>query len=507
MTTQTQAGTARRARVLPSAPPRRYLVPVTLAVAFLVTQAVAQAVTPFIRQDDWPFLLPDGAKGVLPPAYYNSSEGRWLNTLWWQVVGQHGNPTTAAITYAVGYLALVAGLWRLLHLSGIRPRPVADVLLGLALYASAVWVQLVYWPGALTPSVLVGAAAAWLLPWAARSRVRLGLWLLVAEGAAVMTYPPVGVVLLVFTVVYLRESPWRRVLSVIAAWVASFAVGVGISYSLNWVTNGQFGLDFPAWRQSNPLTSIDAFVVNAGRWLSAAGAMWAAQWWIAAVAVVAVVLGWRDRAVRPRLQRLLLVLAVACGLDAAQTLATGIVTEARGQLWTWLVALLPVALLLLDPHDRPRDGRDAPDEAHGIRHRRSEHVATALLAVLAVAGVLSWRADIGEHQATRLQFAAIAEQATAHEPGTTMATIVMWQDPSVRYTRDGRLIASTMVMAVRQQTGGILPRWCRGQECIELAQRTASGPVFRLDSPGGFSHDIAIIVPSPPDWVTAPPVG
>ena len=157
MTTQTQAYAPTRARLLPSAPPRRYLVPVTLAVAFLVTRGVAQAVTPFIRQDDWPFLLPDGTKGVLPPAYYNSSEGRWLNTLWWQVVGQHGTPTTAAITYAVGYVALVAGVWRVLHLSGIRPRPVADVLLGVALFASCVWVQLVYWPGALTPSVLVGA--------------------------------------------------------------------------------------------------------------------------------------------------------------------------------------------------------------------------------------------------------------------------------------------------------------------------------------------------------------
>ncbi|GGM86345.1 hypothetical protein GCM10009721_08910 [Terrabacter tumescens] len=498
MTTQTQAPAPTRARLLPSAPPRRYLVPATLAVAFLVTQAVAQAVTPFIRQDDWPFLLPDGTKGVLPPAYYNSSEGRWLNTLWWQVVGQHGTPTTASMTYAVGYLALVAGLWRLLHLSGIRPRPVADVLLGLALYASAVWVQLLYWPGALTPSVLVAAAAAWLLPWAARSRVRLGLWLLVAEAAAVMTYPPVGVVLLVFTVVHLRESPWRRVLSVIAAWVAAFAVGVAISYTLNWLVYGHFGLDLPAWRQSNPMTSVDAFVTNAGRWLSATGAMWAAQWWVAAVGLVAVVLGWRDRAVRPRLQRLLVVLAVACGLDAAQTLATGIVTEARGQLWTWLVALLPVALLLLD---RPRDEGDAPEGAHGIRHPRIGHVATALLAVLAVAGVLSWRADIGAHQATRMEFAAIAEQATAHAPGTTVPTIVLWQDPAARNSRDGRLIASTMVMAVREQTGGILPRMCRGQECIDLSQLAAAGPVVRLDVPGGSGHVVAIIMPPTPGWV------
>jgi hypothetical protein len=82
-----------------------------------------------------------------------------------------------------------------------------------------------------------------------------------------------------------------------------------------------------------------------------------------------------------------------------------------------------------------------------------------------------------------------------------MAPIVMWQDPALRNSRDGRLIASTMVMAVRQQTGGILPRMCRGQECIDLSQLAASGPIVRLDRPGGFSHVIAIIIPPPPGWV------
>lgn len=493
MTTQqlAPAATAPRRRVLPS-PQRHVLVPVVIAGAFLVTQGVAQALTPFIRQDDWPFLLPPDTTGVLPPAYYDSSEGRWLNTGWWWLVGQHGTPTTAAMTYAVAYAALVAGMWRVLHVTGIRPKPAVDALLGVALFASSVWVQLLYWPGALTPSALVCATALWLLPWAAPSRLRLGLWLLVGEAAAVMTYPPVGVVLLVFAVLALRDRPWRSVLSVAAAWLASFAVGVGISYTLNWVVNGHFGLDFPAWRQTNPLTSLDALRENTGRWLAATGALWATQWWVALVGLVAAVLGWRDATVRPRLQRVLLAFAVACGLDAAQTLATGIVTEARGQLWTWLVAVLPVALLLL-----PRRQYDPPGE----RVRLGERVPAVLLAVLAVAGVLAWRNDIGAHQATRMQYAAIAERATAHDPGTELPRVVVYQDPAVKDTRDGRLMASTLFMAIRQETGGALPRWCRGDECAELAQRAAAGPVIRIDSPAGLSHVIGIVMPAPPDWV------
>ncbi|MFD1055808.1 hypothetical protein [Terrabacter terrigena] len=466
--------------------------PAVIAVAFLVTQGVAQAVTPFIRQDDWTFLLPDDQPNVAPPRYYNISEGRWLNTGWWWLVGQHGTPTTAALTYAAGYAVLVAGMWRVLHRSGVRPGPVVDALLGLALYASCVWVQLLYWPGALTPSVLVGAAAMWLLPRAAASRPRMALWLLLSGVAAVLSYPPIGVVLLVFAVVFLRDSPWRRVLGVTAGWVGSFAAGVAVAYTLNWIFNQHFGIEMASWRNANPLTSLDALRVNAGRWFESVGGLWAAQWWVALVGLVAAVLGWRETPVRARLQRLLVAFVVASGLDAAQTLVTGTVTEARGQLWTWLVAVLPVAFLLL--HRRQAKDR-------GVRAQVAERVPALLLAVLAVAGVLSWRADIGAHQATRVQYDAIAEEATAPERGQAATRVVVYQDPAVRNTRDGRLMASTMFMAVRQETGGVQPRWCRGDECTVLARQAADHPVVRIDSPAGLSHVIGIVVPAPPGWV------
>src|SRR6476661_6514392 len=171
---------------LPGRPSRRQVVaPLTIAVGLVLTQGIAQAVTPFIRQDDWAFLHPDHSPGAMSPSYYNIGEGRWRNTGWWWLVGQHGTPTTAALTYAVGYALFVAGAWRVLRLSGIAPRLWVDALLGLALFASSVWVQLLYWPGALTPSVLVAAASVWLLPWAFRSRRRLAVWVLLSEVAAV----------------------------------------------------------------------------------------------------------------------------------------------------------------------------------------------------------------------------------------------------------------------------------------------------------------------------------
>ncbi|MGW5240126.1 hypothetical protein ACWEOW_14450 [Monashia sp. NPDC004114] len=503
MTTQTLAPpTARRSRLLPPTSERRALAPAVIAVAFLLTEAVVQAVTPFIRNDDWPFLVPAHTLGVMSPGYYDQSEGRWLNPAWWDLVGQHGNATTASLTYAVGYAALVAGLWRVLHRSGIRPAPAIDVLLGIALFASCVWVQLLYWPGALTPSVLVAAAAIWLLPWAARSGRRLGVWLVVGEVAAVLSYPPVGVLLLVFAVVVLREARWRTVLSVVATWVAAFAVGVGVAYTLNWIVNGQFGLELASWRQPNPLHSVHSLEVNVQRWLTAAGSLWAAQWWVALAGVVGIGLGCLDADVRPRLWRLLVAFGVACGLDVAQTLTTGVVTDARGQLWTWLVAVLPVTLVL-GQRRRLMQSPLARLRA-GLRIRRAQPVdavAAVTLAALAVGGVLTWRADIGEHQLVRSQYAAIAAAATAHAPGTVPPTVVVYQDPAERHTRSGKIMASTMFMAVRQDQGGVPAHWCTGRECLEQAAQIGSGSVIQLGQIGRHSDVVGVVVPTPPSWL------
>jgi hypothetical protein len=79
--------------------------------------------------------------------------------------------------------------------------------------------------------------------------------------------------------------------------------------------------------------------------------------------------------------------------------------------------------------------------------------------------------------------------------------IVVYQDPLVKDTRDGRLMASTMFMAVRQETGGVQPRWCRGDECTRLARLATGRSVLRIDSPAGLSHVIGIVVPPPPGWV------
>jgi hypothetical protein len=48
---------------------------------------------------------------------------------------------------------------------------------------------------------------------------------------------------------------------------------------------------------------------------------------------------------------------------------------------------------------------------------------------------------------------------------------------------------------VRQEQDGVLPRWCSGAECVELAARAASGPVIHLE------QVVGVVVPTPPSWI------
>ena len=136
-----------------------------IVLAFLLTKGVAQAVTPFIRQDDWPFLLPAGTTGVLPTSYYNVSEGRWLNS----ACGRHRparHPHDRGADLRDRLRRARSGhVARAPPASGRASR--STRCSASRLFASCVWVQLLYWPGTLAPSVLMAAAAVWLLLWVA----------------------------------------------------------------------------------------------------------------------------------------------------------------------------------------------------------------------------------------------------------------------------------------------------------------------------------------------------
>ena len=467
--------------------PRRWaVILVVLLLAVVATDTVAQALWPLLRADDWPYLLPADTPGTIDNWAKNLREGRWLNYLWWLAIGQHTTPTWASVTHVTAYVLFVAGLWRLLWRDDRRTHWAVQVLLGLALFASVTWVQLLYWPATQVASALVAAAGVWTLPHAARTRPRLAAWLLATTVLSVLSYPPVAEVLFVVAVVHLGRMPWRRLLLLALGWVGCFAVGVGLIYVINWFAFGHFGVEIAAWRHPNPLHDLASLVTNTRRLARSAVDLLRLSPVATAAGLVAVLAGYLSPVARPLVARLVVAFAVVAALGAAQTVLTGVVTMPRGELWIWLALVLPAVLLLRDP---------------GVWSR----VGIGLLAVLAVAGLVTWRTDVVGHQQTREQYDAIVAAATTPRPDGSRPEVVFYQDHEGRTTLPGQTMAGVLWLMVREGQDRV-PRWCRGQECSQIARAaqaasadpaasTAQRFVVRAGSVVG------VVVPPPPDWV------
>jgi hypothetical protein len=438
----------------------------------LVSGYVAQVVTPFIRRDDWPYLLPEHIPGGSGVWQKNLTEGRWLNYVWWLVVGQHEMPVVASVLYAVAYGAFVVGFVRLFDVRGRA----AAALLALAVFASPLWERLVYWPATLTPSAVVAALAVWTLPRASVGRGRLVVWGFVATVLSVLTYPPLAPVVLVAALVHLRRRPWRTTLAACALFVVVYGIGILTIYTLNWIAFRHFGVRISAWRHPNAAHSLHALVVNAHRYLvdlkGLAKALGPPSLVLGAVAGIVALL---DPRTRGAWLRVLTGLVLVIALGGAQTLVTGVTTNPRGLLWGWLLAVVPAGLLL-----------------SSVRWPR--RVGLVLLVALSVAGLVQWRSDVSAHQQTRREYAAIVDAVVAAQQRTGLRDVVLYQNPAQRRTAAGGITVGTVQMMLYEYAG-VVTHWCAGSQCSELAARVGSGPVVQV------GDAIGVVVPRPATWL------
>lgn len=469
MTAEAALGTTRRWHAVPPWLRSRWAVASAFVVIGVVLSGVLpQLLAPFIRRDDWQYMLPAGTPGVTDLYARNHYEGRWVNYAYWLVLGQHSSPALAVLVLFTAYLLFVVGLWRLFATTSW----VAGVLLGLALLVSPIWIRLIYWPATLGPSAVVAATGVWTLPWALARRRRLVVWVVLFTVLSVLTYPPVAALLLLSATVGLRGRSWRTVLLTLGAFVGGFALGIATIYALNWFAFGHFGVRIAQWRNPNPVESLSDLRTNAARYKRQLIALARALGPAAVIGIGAWIAGLVDARVRPALLRVLAALVVVVGLEAAQTVLTGVRTNLRGSLWAWLAVVIPAGLLL----------------AGSAWSRRLAYVC---LTALAATGLLAWRGDVGVHQETRRQYDAIVATALHAAGGGPAKPIVFYQDPAERGTTRGAITAGTFHMMF-QDRGGVVPRWCRPAECAEIASRASEGPVIDL------GPVTAVVVPHPP---------
>jgi hypothetical protein len=445
-----------------------------LCLALVVTGAVLQVAHPFIRHDDWPFTLGRHEPGSAAQFSRNLYEGRWLNTVYWYVIGQRTSIVVASTIFVVAYSAFVWGFVRALA----PPTRLSTFVLTFAVFVSAIWVRLVYWPGTLSASMIVAATAVWTLPWARGRRWVLAVWMVLFVVLSILSYPPVAaLVFLTFVVTELGQST-RRLLVGAAGFVGAYGVGVLTVYAFNWLAFGTFGLTISAWRRPNPLESLDDLTTNLARYGTQFASLLGLLGWAAVVAVVTLVWALVDSSTRRSTVIVLGAVIIVVALEAGLTVYSGVVTGTRASLWAWPAVCLPAALLL-----------------KGIRPSRIAGIVG--LAIIALVGVLSWRTDLGEHRATREQYDAIVNDTAAVVGQHPEDAVVMWMEPRWKATAQGTMTAVTVRSMLYDQQG-LYPRWCAPAECADIAQAVRGDPhadVLRVD---GLT---VVRIPRPPAWL------
>ena len=454
--------------------PEWLVVLAALALALLVTGALAQVVHPFIRHDDWPFTLGRREPGSAAQFSRNLYEGRWLNTVYWYLIGQRTSIIVASTILVVAYSAFVWGFVRALA----PPNRLSTFLLTFAVFVSAVWVRLMYWPGTLSASMIVAATAVWTLPWARRRLWTLAVWLVLFVVLSILSYPPVAaLVFLTFVVTELGQSA-RRLLVGAAGFVAAYGAGVLMVYAFNWLAFGTFGLTISAWRRPNPLETLDDLTANLGRYGTQFASLVGLLGWAAVAAVVCLVWALVDASTRRSAVVVLGAVIVVLGLEAGLTVYSGVVTGTRASLWAWPAVCLPAALLLKGT-------------------RPSRMVGLAALTLIAVVGVLSWRTDLGEHRATRDQYDVIVRDTSALVAQHPDDAVVMWMEPRWKATAQGTMTAVTVRSMLYDQQG-LYPRWCTPAQCGAIAEAVRQDPhadVLRVDG-------VTVVrIPRPPAWL------
>ena len=322
------------------------LVTIGFAWLALLLASAVQLADPMVRHDDFPALLADPSGFYIKTLY----EGRWLN-YWWHL---RGWVTPAWVNFAIYQLfwAIFAGAAAVNACGRGEARWYTVALaLMIAVAPSALLISL--WFNTLLPGLGLVALFAVLATMLGPRSMR---WLLpVFVPATLMAYTSYPLLLLAvcLTARDARRS-WRDLLGLMAVFIFSFALGILLIYTLNYVEHGVFGIPMAEWRNPSPARDMASLIANLGLVMDFLGrsAMALAFNFSPFVAVHGVLLaGGLILLARTDLWLALYVLTgllAGLGLLGLQIVMTGVSVPVRAVTFAWMlysVVLVRVALI------------------------------------------------------------------------------------------------------------------------------------------------------------------
>ncbi|NIZ62410.1 hypothetical protein DL239_15665 [Sedimentitalea sp. CY04] len=214
-----------------------------------------QVFDPMVRHDDFAALLADPT-GYYPKTLY---EGRWINYLW-HLRGVATPSWLSYLAYQFFWSVFAACLANLaLGDKGLLWHRVAMALL-VALVPSALLISL--WFNTLMPGMAMVALYAWLST-QVDERIARGLLVVFVPLTlmAYTTYPLFLLVLCLARADTLRS--FRDLVGVMILFIASFALGLVVIFTLNYVEHGVFGVPMAPWRNATPAHDLASAIENA----------------------------------------------------------------------------------------------------------------------------------------------------------------------------------------------------------------------------------------------------
>lgn len=295
---------------------------------------------PVIEHDDWRQIL---SSSWFPASMHTAqlaADGRWLNYWTWLAGEPVLSVRAVVLLFAAGWLLFTAVFVRTVT-TGWWAVPLA-----IAVYTAPMIADVAYWPATLFPamtSLAVGASLLWL------TRGRFGWHLLVlavAVGVTVLGYPPFALILLMLLVAMHHREAWGRLLAVAGTFTVSYLATVVLSFALNDLRFGEFGLRIALWRHPSPLNGFGSLVhhlrVGAYDWRLVVEATLIPL----TIGLIALAAATLDRHLRRSLVVLVLAFGICLALDLAPTILHGVSNPFRSMGWAWLALLLVIGWII-----------------------------------------------------------------------------------------------------------------------------------------------------------------